>query len=188
MTIDLQLFYFLNSFVGQSRFLDGAIVFFASYLPYLLIAIFVALVFFSAAAGREKLELLLVAGISGLVARFGATELIRFFYHRPRPFVALSGVHLPPGIMETSWSFPSGHSTFFFAMATAIYLYNKKWGIGFFIAAIFITAGRVAAGVHYPSDIVGGVLIGVIVAYITFRIARRISTPRVVENTHGSDS
>jgi undecaprenyl-diphosphatase len=185
MTLDTQVFYLLNNLAGQSSFFDGIIVFFASYLAYILIVVFLALVFFSQYAGREKLQIVVVTGVSALIARFGIAELIRFFYHRPRPFLDLPVHQL---LTSNEWSFPSGHATFFFAMATVVYFYNKKWGIGFFIIAILITAGRVAAGVHYPSDIVGGALIGVIVAYITFRIARRISTPRVVENTHGSDS
>ena len=179
MTLDLQLLYLLNGLAGQSPFLDGVIVFLASYLAYLVAAVFLAFVLFSSYARREKLELLLVAGISTFVARFGVTELIRFFYHRPRPFMTLL-VHrvFDPVtgqlLADNAWSFPSGHATFFFALATAVYLYNKKWGTGFFIAAIAITLGRVAAGVHYPSDIVGGALIGGVVAYGTFYFARKI--------------
>jgi len=104
------------------------------------------------------------------VARFGVTELIRFFYHRLRPFVTYQAHQLLSG---NEWSFPSGHSAFFFAMATAIYLYNKKWGIGFFLAAILMNISRVIAGVHYPSDIIGGAIIGIIVAYVVFYFAER---------------
>jgi len=58
-------------------------------------------------------------------------------------------------------------------MATVVYLYNKKWGIGFFIATILITLGRVMAGVHYPSDILGGALVGVAVAYTVLYLTRK---------------
>ncbi len=105
-----------------------------------------------------------------IVARLGVTELIRFFYHRPRPFVAHQ-VH--PLFFDNAWSFPSGHATFFFAMATAIYFYNKKWSIGFFIASILMTLSRIIAGAHYPSDIIGGMAIGMAVACIVFYIAER---------------
>ncbi len=176
MSLDTQIFYLFNNLAGRSPFLDGGIVFFATYLPYLLIILFLALLFFSLHPRWEKLEILLVTGLSVLIARFGGTELIRFFYHRPRPFLSLPGIHQL--VSESSWSFPSGHATFFFAMAAAVYFYNKKWGIGFFIAALLISLGRVAAGVHYPSDIVGGALTGVIVAYVTFHIVRRFfATP-----------
>lgn len=171
MTFDTQVFYLLNNLAGQSPLFDGVVVFLASYLPYVLIATLLALVFFSQYAKREKLQILFVAGVSALIARFGVVELIRFFYHRPRVFTDLPVHQL---LTSDKWSFPSGHATFFFAMATAVYLYNKKWGIGFFIAALGIGVSRVIAGIHYPSDIIGGALIGIIVAYATFYGTRRV--------------
>ena len=56
-----------------------------------------------------------------------------------------------------------------FAFAFAIYLYNKKWGIWFLFATLLMTTARVIAGVHYPSDILGGMIVGVMVAYLAFR-------------------
>lgn len=172
MTLDTQLFFFLNGLAGQSLFFDGIIVFFASYLAYLMPVIFLGLVFFSSYSRREKWILLVVAGAASVIARFGVAELIRLFYHRPRPFLVLPDVHAL--FTDSAWSFPSGHATFFFAFSTAVYLYNKKWGIGFFVATVLITVSRVIAGVHYPSDIIGGAIIGIIVAYITVYIARRV--------------
>ena len=172
MTLDTQLFYLLNNLAGQSPLFDKVIVFCASYLAYILIVLFLALVFFSAYPKREKLQILLVVGISTVIARFGITELIRFFYHRPRPFLALPVHQL---LTDTAWSFPSGHATFFFAMAMIVYLYNKKVGIAFFVAVTLITVSRVIAGIHYPSDIVGGALIGIAVAYATFYFACKFS-------------
>jgi undecaprenyl-diphosphatase len=176
MYVDAQLFHLLNNLVGQSSLLDSIVVFCASYLAYITGAVFFVLVFFSRYSKREKWELVLVTGIASVIARFGITELIRFFYHHPRPFFALPDVRQLPQVVETSWSFPSGHATFFFAVATAIYLYNKKWGIGFFIAAIVISLGRVVAGVHYPSDIIAGAIIGIVVAYATVYLARKIAS------------
>lgn len=171
MTLDTQLFYLLNSFAGQSRVLDGIIVFFANDLAYVLLTAFLILVGFSAYSKRVKVQWLSVAGISTLAA-VSITELIRFFYHHPRPFAVLQVHQLIP---ETGWSFPSRHAMFFFALATAVYLYNKKWGIIFFVAAILMTVSRVIAGVHYPSDIVAGAIIGALAAWGTFAIVSRVS-------------
>ena len=171
--VDVQLFYLLNNLAGQSPFFDGVVVFFASYLPYFLVALLLVLVFFSNSPKREKGELLFVATVASVIARFGVTEIIRFFYHRPRPFLDLPVTQL---LTSSKWSFPSGHAAFFFAMATAVYCYNKKWGIGFFTAALLIGTSRVGAGIHYPSDIIGGALIGVGVAYATVSLVRRIAS------------
>jgi undecaprenyl-diphosphatase len=172
MNLDTQIFFFLNNLAGQSPLFDKVIVFFASYLAYLVVAALLVLVFFSHYSKLEKWTILVVAGTASIIARFGITELIRVFYHRPRPFSTLLNVHQL--ITDTAWSFPSGHATFFFALSTAVYLYNKKWGTWFFGATILITVSRVIAGVHYPSDIIGGALIGIIVGYITFVFAKRI--------------
>lgn len=172
MTFDIQIFYFLNEAVGKSPLLDGIIVFCASYLAYLLVAVFLGLVFFSQYSKRDKWMILIVAGTATIIARFGIAELIRYFYHRPRPFAELPDVHAL--FTDPAWSFPSGHATFFFALSTVVYLYNKKWGIWFFIATLFITVGRVISGVHYPSDIIGGAVIGIVVAYLTAYFAKKV--------------
>ncbi len=163
MTLDIKLLYLLNNFAGKYPIFDTFIVFLASYLQYLLVIAFLLLLYFSQSARQEKLRLFWVTTISIIVARLGITELIRFFYHRPRPFVTYQVHQL---LSENEWSFPSGHSAFFFAMATAIYFYNQKWGIGFLIAAILMNLSRITAGVHYPTDILGGAIIGIMVAYI----------------------
>ena len=171
MPIDTQLFYLLNNLAGQWPFLDKVIVFLGQYLAYILGVLFLAYVFLLHSK-QEKFQLLLIAGISAFFARFGVVEVIRLFYQRPRPFVDMPVYQL---LTNNEWSFPSGHATFFFALATALYLYHKKWGIGFFIAATIISVSRVIAGIHYPSDIVAGALIGIIVAYATVYIVRKMS-------------
>jgi len=184
MALDIQIFYFLNGAAGKSPLLDWIIVFCALYLAYLIVVILLSLVFFSKSSKRERWMLLIVAGAASVIARFGVAELIRYFYHRPRPFFALPDVHVL--FTDSAWSFPSGHATFFFALSTAVYLYNKKWGIWFFIATVLITVGRVIAGVHYPSDILGGALIGVVVAYVTVYFSRQLTghTAKIISATH----
>ena len=176
---DLKLFYLFNNLAEQSRIFDTLVVFLAEYFQYFLIAIFLILLFFSRYAKREKLRLFWVTVISIIVARLGVTEFVRFFYQRPRPFVTYQVHRL---LSENEWSFPSGHSAFFFAMAMAIYFYNKKWGIGFFLAAILMNISRIIAGVHYPTDIIGGAVIGMAAAYIVFYFAEK-SKPKEVTKT-----
>ena len=173
MSLDTQLVLSLNGLTGVSPIFDSVVVFFASYLPFLLIALLVGVVFFKALPLRKKIEILVVAGVSGLVARYGVAELIRFFYHHPRPFVALDSIH--PLFTDSSWSFPSGHASFFFAMATAIFLYDRKWGTFFLAAAVLVTLGRVVAGVHYPSDILGGAVLGALVGWAAFAVTCHFS-------------
>lgn len=170
MAFDLKLFYLFNDLAGQSRVVDALIIFLAGYMQYVLILAFLLLLYVSGYTKQKKLRILGVTVLSILVARLGVAEMIRFFYHRPRPFAAHYVHQL---ISENAWSFPSGHSAFFFAMATAVYLYNKKWGVWFFLAAILMNMSRIAAGVHYPSDIAGGMVVGIVVTLVIFSVAER---------------
>ena len=115
---------------------------------------------------------LFIVCISVVIAYF-VTFALKIIVHAPRPFVALSNIH--PLIVETPYdSFPSGHATVFFAIATAVYLYDKRWGTIFFIIAIIVALSRVISGVHFPLDIIIGALIGIIVASVAHRMFSRI--------------
>ncbi|TSC84421.1 MAG: PA-phosphatase-like phosphoesterase [Parcubacteria group bacterium Gr01-1014_17] len=168
--MDASLFHTLNNLAGQSPVFDAAIIFLAKYFPYAVVLAFLALLFYSGYAKREKIRIFWVTMFSVAIARYGITELIRFFYYRPRPFVAYE---IQPLFAEHSWSFPSGHAAFFFALATSLYFYNKKWSACFFLAAILISISRIIAGVHYPSDILGGAFVGIAIAYVVCRITKK---------------
>lgn len=171
MQSDIQLFHLLNGLAGQSELFDGIIVFFAAHLAYVLPVALLIFVVFSGYQKRVKIDLLFTAAAASIVARAGVTEAIRYFYHRPRPFSVLETNQL---LTDPAWSFPSGHATFFFALSTAVYLYDRRWGTGFFAATILITVSRVIAGVHYPSDILAGAVIGILTAYFVHLGVRKV--------------
>lgn len=164
MNFDTNLFFFLNNFAGQSKMMDFIIVFFAQYLAFILIGIMVAYILFHHHPFKEKIMTGVSALLAGLIARYGMGTPIRFFWHRPRPFLSHQVHQL---LSENSYSFPSGHSTFFFAFSTIVYFHHRKLGIFFYIATICVTIARVMAGVHYPSDIVAGAVIGIACGFLT---------------------
>lgn len=168
MAIDILLFRVLNDLAGVSRLFDYLIIFLADYLQYFLVGVFLILLAAASYPRRRKIQILLVTFASALIARFVITTLIRFFWHRPRPFLVYPAHRL---IIDNAYSFPSGHAAFFFAFAAAIYFYNRRWGAWFFLAGALMAVSRVIAGTHYPSDIIGGMLIGVAVAYAVRRFA-----------------
>ncbi|MEK7604627.1 MAG: phosphatase PAP2 family protein [Patescibacteria group bacterium] len=170
MTLDIQALYALNAFVGRSLLLDNVIFFLASTLAYVLIALFLIILVTFVQEQRARLELFTTAFIATVFARFGVTELIRLGYHRPRPFVDLVA---NPLFTDPAWSFPSGHATFFFALSTVVYLSHRGWGVLFFTLSVVMTVARVAAGVHYPSDVIGGAIIGILVAYVSHILVLR---------------
>lgn len=152
---------------------DLWIVFFAKYFPYIVAGLFVVFALTRSQARKVRILLFCEGAAAALISR-GAVEAIRLFIHRPRPFVADTSI--VPLISETSFSFPSGHAAFFFALATTVYLHDKRLGVWFFLAAAAIGAARVLAGVHYPTDILGGAVLGVAVGWWVHRFFVRFST------------
>lgn len=173
--LDISIFQYLNSWAGINSFYDWAIIFRAEYLPWVVgIGIFLFLIF-----GRNKkreLWMPIQAFASAIMARFVFTEIIRFFYNRPRPFEILQNIHQLIQ-HEAGGSFPSGHAAFFFALAMGVYYYHRVWGIIFFLAAISIGGGRVAAGLHWPSDILGGAVVGILSAILINFLFKKIKRP-----------
>ena len=66
------------------------------------------------------------------------------------------------------YSFPSGHTGASFAFATTVFLYDKKLGALAYILALCIAYSRMYLGVHYPTDIIGGVILGSGIAILIF--------------------
>lgn len=151
-------FSLIHGLSGRNFIIDSAGVFFAQYLPYAIGIAFFFLVF-SQKGLRAKIFFLSEAVIAVILSRGIITEAIRFFYYSPRPFDAL---HFQPLIPESGSSLPSGHMTFFFALAMVIYFYNKRWGIWYFFLSALIGAARIFAGVHWPTDIIAGIVLGIL--------------------------
>lgn len=130
-------------------------------------------------ARRGARRAVVAAGLSAGLGLFLA-QFISHAVNRPRPFVAdPSGVHMfsqhaaDPG-------FPSDHATAAFAIAVAIMLRDRRWGAVALAFATVLAVGRVAMGVHYPSDVLGGAALGAICALVLYaapvrRVLNRIA-------------
>jgi len=170
MSFDQSIFEALYALAGKSQLLDFAGIFFASYLPYLLLVLFFV---FLLRERRWKVRFynFVFVALAVILSRGLFAEIIRFFYYRPRPPVILS---IEPLIdLSSSGSFPSGHATIFFALAGAMFLLNRRWGLWFFGGAILIGIARIFVGVHWPLDIVGGLVVGFLSAGIVKLLLRR---------------
>ena len=150
------IFLWIHHFAGHNGFLDGLGIFFAEWLPYILVVAFLVLVFMQTGL-RHRLYLFAEGALAVILARGIVTTAIRFFYIHPRPFEALG---FTPLIPESGSSFPSGHATWFFALALVVWFANRKWGWWFFALATINGIARIYVGVHWPFDILGGAAIG----------------------------
>lgn len=170
MNIDALIVTTLNGYASSTPALSTATVFFASWLPFLIVGIFAVYLVSAKHLERHwKLVPFLLALAAGLIARVLITSPIRYFIPRDRPFLALE---VNPLILIHAPSFPSGHASFLFGFSTVVFAYNKKLGILSFILSTLTCIARVAAGIHYPSDIVVGMVIGVLVGFLSLRFLR----------------
>ncbi|OSC56245.1 hypothetical protein B5181_34790 [Streptomyces sp. 4F] len=107
----------------------------------------------------------LAAGVAVLV-----NVPIRGFVERPRPFKTHDGLEvLVAG--KDDFSFVSDHATLCMAMAAALFVANRKFGLGAIVLALFGGFIRVYMGVHYPTDVIGGFALGTAVALLLSPVA-----------------
>lgn len=165
------MFEYLNSFAGQAEWFDDIIVFFAKDFGYLLILLFIAILIFDKKLIGSKKKIFLFVATSVFLSRLVITEIIRAFYCSPRPFAVDTVNQLL--IHDYTGSFPSGHAAFFFALAMAIFFFQKKWSILFFTGAVLIGLSRVIAGIHWPLDILAGAIVGIISALVIYSLFKK---------------
>ena len=162
------LFERILGLVNKSQLLDNMGVFFAEYLPYFLV---LALIVFIIARPDSRKKWLAFAeiGLTLILARGLATEIIQYFYTSPRPFAVYG---FTPLIPESGNSLPSGHAAFMFALAMALWFLDKKWGAWFMLFAVLNGVARVFVGVHWPLDILAGAAVGILSALAVHALVR----------------
>ena len=79
---------------------------------------------------------------------------------------------------QHDFSFPSGHTLSSFEAATVLFLNNKKFGIGALILASLIAFSRLYLYVHYPTDVLFSVVLGIAIAFLSRFLAQKIPLPQ----------
>jgi undecaprenyl-diphosphatase len=160
---DISLFQALHRLAGHSQWLNWTIVFLGQYLPYVLVIAFLYFIF-TAPQGR-RLYIFSLATISVILSWGIFTQIIRFFLFEARPFVALS---FTPLIYQpaTEAAFPSGHMALLVPIGLALWQLSRKKGALFLGLTVVVGIARIVAGVHWPSDIIGGMIVGAVSFYL----------------------
>ena len=112
------------------------------------------------------LNILLIIGASALVS-----NSLKMLTKRLRPYKILEGVVFTNGVQSGGYSFPSGHATETFALMTAIFLLMRNSPLRWIalLWALLIAYTRIAFGLHFPLDIIGGIILGSGISYLWLR-------------------
>ncbi len=137
------------------------------------IVLSLALLFF------KKTRKCAVCALAAIALGFLAGELgLKNIVCRPRPYQAFpQELHLlipAPG----GYSFPSGHTTSSFAVATVYFCHSKKWGSAAFVLAALIGFSRIFLFVHWPTDVLAGMAFGIAAALLTVWLIPKIEQKR----------
>ncbi len=158
LTIDKELFLFINGFTGNAPLLDflvGLVV--NEYFVPVTLALIILYIWFDKAQEKARKVLVVAAlsvGLVNLIIHISNTLIIR-----ARPFDSMDVNML--FYRPTDPSFPSNAAGVGFALAISIYLVNKKLGVFSILVASFYGFSRVYAGVHFPTDVLVGAVIGI---------------------------
>lgn len=93
---------------------------------------------------------------------------------RPRPKIEIPTAIVPFDFYQ-SFSFPSGHATIAFAAAYILGREHKKSKWLYYSLAMLISFSRIYLGKHYPSDVIAGTFLGLLIGYLSIRLTQKLT-------------
>jgi undecaprenyl-diphosphatase len=143
------------------------IIFLAKYLFLFVIALWLVAWWQANKLYKQKIVISTVVAVVIAVVLY---EISSHLYYHPRPFVVN---HIKPLVAHAADNgFPSEHTLFSVVLATAIIFYRPKLGYLALVLALLVGVGRVAAHVHSPIDIAGGVIFGMASGYLGYLLTK----------------
>ena len=129
---------------------------------------------------RLVLKDLILQGVTLLVVPVGVataiSEVISPFYLRQRPFVAMHEIKLLVP-HSADGGMPSHHMVFMASTAFIVYISNKRLGLILISLSLISGVGRISIGIHYPSDVLAGILFAGITIFVHSQLLHRFPRP-----------
>nr|WP_242549036.1 undecaprenyl-diphosphatase [Alicyclobacillus mali (ex Roth et al. 2021)] len=173
---DVHLYHLINGLAGKNKLLDDVMIFFAKDALELYAALFIAYWFALPKEDLRSRNQLAVAGLSGVLALVLNVVISHFIWFRPRPFVVFpKGTYTELIPHPADASFPSDHSAGSWGFAGGSWGRTPRWiWLPFTVIAVLVMIARVFVGVHYPTDVIGGMAVGLVASAVVRPLASRI--------------
>ena len=176
--MELQIVSFFNH-LGRGTFIDGLTAL-VSNVPVLIFlwAVLIALSFYE---DKKNGRVFLLSSIIAVAIYFVINDFIfKYFiadilgFMRLRPYLVYPGEIVAVGARFTDTSFPSGHMASALAVLSVFYYYHKKYWAPALIFILFMAFCRLHQGMHYPTDILAGALLGIGYGICGIRLAKKV--------------
>lgn len=162
-SIDVSVFHFINSSLANPLF-DNLMPFITSEKSWIMVYIlFWILLIFKGGKNRFFIAVFILLMIT--FADQLSSVYLKSWIGRIRPCSALPDVHILVNCTD-SFSFPSSHAVNNFAAATFLTFFFRSFKWTFFSIATIVALSRIFVGVHYPSDLLGGMILGSLIGYL----------------------
>lgn len=161
---EIKILEFLQN--NSCKFLDIVMPYITYLCEFGLLSLILAVVFLIFPKTRKMGLTLLIAILAGYLI---VNKTLKPAFERVRPynFKPIQNMLIAK---KGGYAFPSGHTLVAFETAMSIFLYKRKWGKFCFALAFAVGFSRMYLYMHYPTDVIAGAVIGVIIAYISYRI------------------
>lgn len=167
-SVEWSILHTLNDFLFHHDGVEDPLLIYINASEALFVGILLVVFLFANGERHRAWRRAVAAAVLSAGVALALAKVLSEIVDRPRPFVVdPSGVHLFSGHAADP-GFPSDHATGAFAVAMAIYLRNRLCGSVAFVAATVLAVGRVAIGVHFPSDVLAGAVLGCAVAVLLY--------------------
>ena len=164
---NLSLFFLIFSLSNHSALIDTLMIFGARFIIYLT---FLLMFILSFKGGTKERKALIVA-ILAIPIIILLIKGIHIFFYENRPYIDYQLTPLIPPY-EPDASFPSRHASIMSGIAFAYIYFKSKWAPLFLILLLWVGISRIYVGVHYPLDILGGIIVGLVSAILALQLSR----------------
>lgn len=122
---------------------------------------------------HRKLAEVGMALIMGYLASGIGAQVLKHLLGRARPRITAETVFIGPSLKSSYDSFVSGHAAVAFCVAFILSHYYPKYRVLFYTFAVLTALGRLDSPSHFPSDLLGGAVFGLLAAWVIMRMGRR---------------